>query len=177
MIPSDFAAIQFVPFSYNACYMSRSLNSLDLKAEHEVPQHVIISVFLLISFSLGQKYFSQHVWSAMSSIYLGFGVLTPGIVKTSIFWAKPQCSPFKVKGRPRGLQNISMQPVATRFMLPGLFFDHKDGGCMFLQNVVCHSADKCRYLFIPCSSLWSSGRGYRPYKGQVNLLKIHIVVT
>jgi hypothetical protein len=113
----------------------------------------------------------------MSSIYLGFGVLTPGIVKTSIFWAKPQCSPFKVKGRPRGLQNISMQPVATRFMLPGLFFDHKDGGCMFLQNVVCHSADKCRYLFIPCSSLWSSGRGYRPYKGQVNLLKIHIVVT
>jgi ribosome maturation factor RimP len=75
---------------------------------------------------------------------VGFEVLTAVVMKSNVFWDIMPCSPLKVNRRFGGISPPSSgsknKPalLATSFhsgILLGIFFDHEDGGDMFLRNV------------------------------------------
>jgi hypothetical protein len=61
--------------------------------------------------------------------FVGFEVLTPVVMKSSIFWDIKPCSPLKVNRRFGGTYRLHLQG----FLL-GLFFDPEDEDHMFLRN-------------------------------------------
>jgi hypothetical protein len=87
---------------------------------------------------------------------VGFEVLIPVVIKSSIFWNITLCSPLKVNGSWEGTcrihfqgrsvsqarnqreadseQNSTCYTLHSGFLL-GLFFEPEDGGDMFLRDV------------------------------------------
>jgi hypothetical protein len=77
--------------------------------------------------------------------YVGFGVLTAVVAKSSVFWDVTPCSPLKINQCSGGTSCLHLQcrrvSQSSACYLPhagfllGLFFSSEDGGYMFLQSV------------------------------------------
>jgi hypothetical protein len=76
--------------------------------------------------------------------YIGFEVLTAVVMKSYIFWDVMSYSLFKVDWCSRGTCHHLQ---ASGFLLR-LFFDHEDGGDIFLWNVSCLSVDYMAFITI-----------------------------
>jgi hypothetical protein len=107
------------------------------------------NLFPLLLSSLDHKQFALK-WALLIEIglnYIGFEVLTTGVMKTSRDIAP--CSPLKVGRRLRGTRRIHLHGRSVSHacyllhadFLLGLSFDPEDGGEMFLRNVGWLSTD------------------------------------
>jgi hypothetical protein len=98
-----------------------------------------------------EKLFIRKIYRYISYInkqtFIGFEVLTPVVMKSSIFWDTTPHSPLKVNRLFGGTSLLHLQgrkicqarnQLATCFhaaFLLLIFFDPEDGGDMFLRNV------------------------------------------
>jgi hypothetical protein len=80
-----------------------------------------------------------------------FEVLTPVVMKSTIFWDITPCSPLKVNRRFGGIHRLH-QGFHAGFLL-GLFSEPEEGGDMFLRNFSWLSTD--------CSALYPRGQNSR----------------
>jgi hypothetical protein len=66
---------------------------------------------------------------------VGFEVLTAVLMKSTILWDITPCSLMKVNRRFGGTcRRVPLATCVHAGFLLGLFFDHEDGGDMFLRN-------------------------------------------
>jgi hypothetical protein len=76
-------------------------------------------------------------------IFVGFEVLTPVVMKSSVFWDITPCSPLKVNRREEYVSSVfraeelreTRNQRGKQSFLLGFYFDPENGDDMILRNV------------------------------------------